>query len=155
MATRKDTPRPGIRRHESTARSGHTTGRSAGAGEHGIYATHFTSDEVQRILADIAEPNDGLDASIDATYVLLDRIIGRLSPAGGPTESLGEESGEGSGEGSEAFLKLVAAHNQTTGRIANLLRARKVVKDENADSLTGHIAAALDELAERLHVDLS
>ena len=151
MATRKDTPRPGIPRHESTARPNRTTSRSACAGEHGIYATHFTRDEAQRILAAVAEPNDGLDASIDATYVLLDRIIGRLTPDEGPTEGLGE----GLGEGEEAFLKLVAAHNQTTGRIANLLRARKIVKDANADSLTGHIAAALDELAERLHVDLS
>jgi hypothetical protein len=104
-----------------------------------LYAAHFTDDELNRIIAQLADPAARLDSAIEATYVLLDRIIRQINPQD---------------EDPDAFLKLVRAHNETTGRIAVLLRSRQVINGEGTDSLTGHIAAALDQLAEQLHVEI-
>ncbi|MDA8113676.1 MAG: hypothetical protein M0Z43_02970 [Acidithiobacillus sp.] len=107
---------------------------------HGVYSAHFTDDELRRIIEQINDPTSGIDAATQATYVLLDRIIARVSTKAGIDE--------------EIFLKLVAAHNETTGRIAALARSRQVVSSDAAQSLTGNIAAALDSLAELLHVEV-
>jgi hypothetical protein len=124
MANRKNT------RHGSNARAAPTAN---------LYAAHFTDDELARIIAQLTDPAARLDSAIEATYVLLDRIIRQIDPQD---------------EDADAFLKLVRAHNETTGRIATLLRSRQVINGEGADSLTGHIAAALDQLAEQLHAEL-
>ncbi len=109
------------------------------AGTHHIYDTHFTDDELSRIIASLTDPAAGLDATVTATYVLLDRIIAKVTT---------------NQEDLETFLRLVAAHNETTGRIASLLRSSQILNGNAADSLTGHIAAALDQLADQLHVEL-
>lgn len=108
------------------------------------HAKHFTSDELSRILAQGAGGANGLDSALDATRVLLDRIICRIS-------ARDDEADE---EQLAAFLKLAAAHNDTTGRIAALLRARNVMRGDAADTLSGHLAAALDQLAEQWHIEL-
>jgi hypothetical protein len=110
------------------------------AAKTGIYSAHFSDDELQRILAGITDPASGVTAALEATYVLLDRIIARVSqdPQTDP----------------EIFLSLVKAHNETTGRIASLLRSHQVISGDAADTLTGHIAAALDQLAEQMQVTL-
>lgn len=112
---------------------------NANASTHHIYDTHFTDDELSRIIASLTDPAAGLDATVTATYVLLDRIITQV----------GKNQAD-----LETFLKLVAAHNETTGRIASLLRSSQILNGNAADSLTGHIAAALDQLADQLHVEL-
>lgn len=109
------------------------------ASSHHIYDAHFTDDELARIITSLTDPAAGLDATVTATYVLLDRIITQVDQ---------------NQKDAETFLKLVAAHNETTGRIAGLLRSRQILNGNAADSLTGHIAAALDQLADQLHVEL-
>jgi hypothetical protein len=120
---------------KSTRRAKH----AGAATNDNLFASHFSDDELARIIAQLSDPAARLDSAIEATYVLLDRIIGKIDPQG---------------EDADAFLKLVRAHNETAGRIATLLRSRQVLNGEGADSLTGHIAAALDQLAEQLHVEL-
>jgi hypothetical protein len=121
-------------------RKGSRDARKTSAAPSGnLYAIHFNDDELARIIAQLTDPAARLDSAIEATYVLLDRIIGQINPQD---------------EDADAFLKLVRAHNETTGRIATLLRSRQVINGEGADSLTGHIAAALDQLAEQLHAEL-
>jgi hypothetical protein len=122
-----------------TRKNAQHTGGARAAPEANLFADHFTDDELNRIIAQLADPAARLDSAIEATYVLLDRIIGQMSP--------GEND-------PDAFVKLIRAHNDTTGRIATLLRSRQVIGGGAADTLTGHIAAALDQLADQLHVDL-
>ena len=78
----------------------------------------------------------GIDAITQATYVLLDRIIARMSAEGADEP--------------DAFLKLVKAHNETTGRIAQLAHARRMISDDATD----RIASALDDLAQQLKLDV-
>jgi hypothetical protein len=131
----------------------HTTDtRAAQPDSRSLYATHFSNDELERILTALADPTIGLDGTIDATYVLLDRIIGRLTQASECEDENAESEDEGARD--DVFLKLVNAHNQTTRQIASLLRSRQVLSRSTADSLTGHVAAALDQLAEQLQVQL-
>ena len=108
------------------------------------HAKHFTNDELSRILAQERGAANGLDAALDATRVLLDRIICRMTA----------RSDEIDDEQLGAFLKLAAAHNDTAGRIAALMRARTVIRGDAADTLSGHLAAALDQLSEQWHVEL-
>lgn len=108
------------------------------AQRHAVYRRHFSDDEIARIVEGITNPAAGLSAAIEATYVLLDRIIAKL----GRQRDL------------DAYLRLVSAHNETTGRIAHLLRTHHLITAEAADSLAGHIAGVLDQLAEHLHADL-
>ncbi len=102
------------------------------------YSARFNKDEQERIIGalETIEFAAGIDAITEATYVLLDRIIARLS-----TESAGEP---------DAFLKLVKAHNETTGRIAQLAHARRMISDDATD----RIASALDDLAQQLKLDV-
>ncbi len=112
-----------------------------------LYAAHFTDDELDRIIARLTDPAARLDSAIEATYVLLDRVIGQISARGAQRDEEDQDN-------PDAFVKLVRAHNETTGRIATLLRSRQVIRGEGTDTLTGHIAAALDQLADQLRVDL-
>ncbi|HEY3289323.1 MAG TPA: hypothetical protein VGK87_04270 [Anaerolineae bacterium] len=57
-------------------------------------------------------------------------------------------------DGTESFLKLVRAHNETTGRVAQLLRTRRVISGKVGDALSDNIAAALDQLAELFNQSL-
>ena len=131
----RDKPNSGSRSGGSSSIGGGSSATTTGD----FYTVHYTDDELGRIIAQLADPSARLDSAIEATYVLLDRILARVGP--------GEED-------PDAFLKLVRAHNDTTGRIATLLRSRAVLQGDVSDSLTGHIAAALDQLAEQLHVEL-
>jgi hypothetical protein len=69
------------------------------AGSHHIYDVRFSDDELSRIIASLTDPAAGLDATVTATYVLLDRIMAQVSQ---------------NQEDAETFLRLVAAHNETT-----------------------------------------
>ena len=104
----------------------------------GAYSAHFSKDEQERIISalDAIEFAAGIDAVAEATYVLLDRIIARLTS---------DDDSE-----PDVFLKLVKAHNETTGRIAQLAHARQLVSDDATD----RIASALDDLAQQLKLDL-
>lgn len=107
------------------------------AADHGIYSRHFTDDEIERIIKPFRSPDtNALDVAIEASFVLLDRTIARLSARGLDTE---------------AFTRLASVHNETTGRIAHLVRTQRLVNANAADSLAGHIGAVLDELNEALH----
>ncbi len=145
MATGKNPPRPSGA-HPGGARHEPGTHDGGGCTAANLYATHFTDDELSRIIAELADPAARLDSAVEATYVLLDRIIGRMS-AGASAGGMGEAD-------PDTFVKLVRAHNDTTGRIAALLRSRQVIHGEGADTLTGHIASALDQLAEQLQAEL-
>ncbi len=142
MATRNDAQHRTTSGRRAARGAPHAnTNATAHGAVHGVYSKHFSDDELNRIITAIADPTAGIDAATQATYVLLDRIVAQVSQ-------------EGVALAPETFLKLVAAHNQTTGRIAALARTRQVVSSDAAEGLTGHIAAALDQLADMMHVEL-
>jgi hypothetical protein len=72
---------------------------------------------------------------------LLDRIIARLS-------AQTEEGGEDGDVAYESFLKLARAHNDTTGRLAQLMRTRQMISGGAGDELIKSIVEALDTLSE-------
>ena len=100
---------------------------------HGIYSKRFTDDELTRIIAAISEPAAPVAACIEASAVLIDRILDRLNQ---PTAA-----------DLETFVQLVNAHNETTGRIANLARAKQMLSGSAADSIADHITGILDTLS--------
>jgi hypothetical protein len=112
------------------------------------YTRHYSDAEIESVLEPLADTTTGLDAAIDATYLLLDRIIAQIGAASAGDSNADDHSDDGT------FLKLVKAHNETTSRLAVLARARCVVSGDAATSLAANIAAALDQIGEALNVEL-
>ena len=113
---------------------------NANATTHNIYAKHYSDDEMSRIIAALTDPTTPISAAIEATAVMLDRIIKRITADTSPENA--------------DFLELAHLHNETTGRLASLARNRAILSGDVADTLTGHIGALLDALATELSTPL-
>ncbi len=129
------------------------------------FRKHFTTDELDRVITAFSgadsdsssEPDEvdlsadidaiGIDAVTEATYVLLDRIIARISVQG-------DDDDQDSVRVQESFLKLVRAHNETTGRVTQLVRARQLIRGGAGEALTKNVAEALDSLSEHFNETL-
>ena len=117
---------------------------NANAAQHSIYSRHYTSDELDRIISALTDPATPVTAAIEATAVMLDRIIARLS----------SQTSTDDAEATTAFIELAHLHNETTGRLASLARNRAILSGDTADTITGHIGALLDALATELSTPL-
>ena len=113
---------------------------NANATTHNIYAKHYSDDEMTRIIAALTDPTTPISAAIEATAVMLDRIIKRITADENPVPA--------------DFLELAHLHNETTGRLASLARNRAILSGDTADTITGHIGALLDALATELSTPL-
>ena len=117
---------------------------NANATQHSIYSRHYTSDELDRIISALTDPATPVTAAIEATAVMLDRIIARLS----------SQTNIDDAEATAAFIELAHLHNETTGRIAALTRSRAILSGDAADTLAGHVSALLDDISEVFHTQL-
>ncbi len=113
---------------------------NANAVTHNIYSKHYSDDELSRIIAALTDPTTPISAAIEATAVMLDRIIKRITADENPVPA--------------DFLELAHLHNETTGRLASLARNRAILSGDTADTITGHIGALLDAIALELHTTL-
>lgn len=104
----------------------------------GIYADRFTDAELSRIIAALDDPTADLTGAIQATHVILDRILARMDGEQDP----------------DRWISLARTWGDTTNRLAGLMRTHRILTDQAADTLAGHIAAALDEVAAALHTTL-
>ena len=103
-----------------------------------VYASHYTDDELCRIIAALDDPGADLTGAIEATHVILDRILARLDTETDP----------------DRWTRLVQIWGDTTTRLATIMRTQRILSQESADTLAGHIAAALDEVAAALGANL-
>jgi len=103
-----------------------------------IYASHYTDDELCRIIAALDDPGADLSGAIEATHVILDRILARLDTETDP----------------DRWTRLVQVWGDTTTRLASIMRTQRILSEQSADTLAGHIAAALDEVASALGAHL-
>jgi hypothetical protein len=124
--------------HSATSRDHPSRDRRPGSTPPSIYADHFTPDELARIIGALDDPTGDLTGAIQATHIILDRILNRLNDETDP----------------DRWIALSRTWGDTTHRLASLMRTNRVLTDEAADSLAGHIAAALDEVAAALGTDL-
>lgn len=115
---------------------------NANATTHNIYAKHYSDDEMTRIISALTDPTTPISAAIEATAVMLDRIIKRITADDSPDAKHAD------------FLELAHLHNETTGRLASLARNRAILSGDTADTITGHIGALLDALATELSTPL-
>lgn len=113
---------------------------NANAVSHNVYSKHMTADEIARFLAEAfdTDPPD-LRQEIALARVVTDRIAARLR------ETRTDD---------ELFQSLARLALEATGRIGNLLRQQRIIGGSAADSLSEAIAAALDEIGERLETQL-
>ena len=102
------------------------------------YASHYTDDELCRIIAALDDPGSDLSGAIEATHVILDRILSRIDSETDP----------------DRWTRLVQIWGDTTTRLATIMRTQRILSQESADTLAGHIAAALDEVAAALGANL-
>ena len=137
MATKKTTTK-------STGKPKGAQPDNANAAQHSIYSRHYTSDELDRIISALTDPATPVTAAIEATAVMLDRIIARLS----------SQTSTDDAEATAAFIELAHLHNETTGRIAALTRSRAILSGDAADTLAGHVSALLDDISEVFHTQL-
>ena len=102
------------------------------------YASHYTDDELCRIIAALDDPGGDLSGAIEATHIILDRILSRIDSETDP----------------DRWARLVSLWGDTTTRLATIMRTQRILSQESADTLAGHIAAALDEVAAALGANL-
>jgi DNA-binding transcriptional regulator YbjK len=102
------------------------------------YASHYTDDELCRIIAALDDPGSDLSGAIEATHVILDRILARIDSETDP----------------DRWTRLVQVWGDTTTRLASIMRTQRILSEQSADTLAGHIAAALDEVAAALGANL-
>jgi len=102
-----------------------------------VYAKHYTEDELRRIIAALDNDSD-LSGAIEATQVILDRILTRLDTETDP----------------DRWIQLARTWSDTTTRLATIMRTQRILSEQSADTLAGHIAAALDEVAAALGANL-
>ena len=102
------------------------------------YASHYSDDELCRIIAAIDDPGADLSGAIEATHVILDRILSRIDSETDP----------------DRWTRLVQIWGDTTTRLATIMRTQRILSEQSADTLAGHIAAALDEVAAALGANL-
>ena len=103
-----------------------------------VYATHYTDDELCRIISALDDPTYDLTGAIEATHVILDRILARMDSEQDP----------------DRWANLARLWGDTTTRLATIMRTQRILSQESADTLAGHIAAALDEVAAALGANL-
>ena len=102
------------------------------------YASHYSDDELCRIIAALDDPGGDLSGAIEATHIILDRILARLNEETDP----------------DRWIQLARTWGDTTTRLATIMRTQRILSQESADTLAGHIAAALDEVASALGAHL-
>ena len=102
------------------------------------YSSHYTDDELCRIIAALDDPGSDLSGAIEATHVILDRILARIDSETDP----------------DRWTRLVQIWGDTTPRLATIMRTQRILSEQSADTLAGHIAAALDEVAAALGANL-
>jgi len=118
--------------------SGDNPCRSSRPRSHSPYSSHYTDDELCRIIAALDDPGSDLSGAIEATHVILDRILARIDSETDP----------------DRWTRLVQVWGDTTTRLATIMRTQRILSEQSADSLAGHIAAALDEVAAALGANL-
>ena len=102
------------------------------------YASHYTDDELCRIIAALDDPGSDLSGAIEATHVILDRILARIDSETDP----------------DRWTRLVQVWGDTTTRLASIMRTQRILSEQSADTLAGHNAAALDEVAAALGANI-
>lgn len=110
---------------------------NANAGSHGFYSDTFTEAEQALIAGFVSDPS--LDDEIWMQRVFNRRLMQHISGEEIPTETL---------------AKIAEALSTGTGRVAQLLRARRALTGGAADGLADAIATALDELSTEFGVSL-
>jgi hypothetical protein len=110
--------------------------------KHGFYSDQFTPEELALIAAFVQDPT--VDDEIWMQRVLNRRLLQYMSAAEAQDEPLALET----------LVKVAEALAQGTGRVARLLRDRRALSGEAADGLVNAIAAALDEFATELGIEL-
>ena len=118
--------------------SGDNPRRGSRPRSHSPYASHYTDDELCRIIAALDDPGSDLSGAIEATHVILDRILSRIDSETDP----------------DRWTRLVQIWGDTTTRLATIMRTQRILSQESADTLAGHIAAALDEVAAALGANI-
>ena len=115
-------------------------GRAAGGKDdrRGFYADQFTSEELALVAASATDP--ALDDEIWLTRVLNRRMLAH-------TRELEAEGGE---LPLDTLVKAVQALIAGTGRVARLLRDRKVLSGEALDELARTMAEALEGIFEEM-----
>ena len=114
------------------------TRRGSRPRSHSPYSSHYTDDELCRIIAALDDPGSDLSGAIEATHVILDRILSRIDSETDP----------------DRWTRLVQIWGDTTTRLATIMRTQRILSEQSADTLAGHIAAALDEVAAALGANL-
>lgn len=107
------------------------------ARKHGFYSTQFTREELALIAAFVQDPT--IDDELWMQRVLNHRLLTFVG-----TEALAIEN----------LVALAKVLTTGTGRVSRLLRDRRILSGEAADSLAGAIAAALDEISTELGIDV-
>ena len=102
----------------------------------GPYSTHYSDDEITRLVQSPPEPGS-LNAEIELTRILIDRVMARMS-----------------GAQVEQFESLVRLNLDATGRLATLLKTNRQLSGESTDKLAHYIAGALDEIGQQLGLKL-
>jgi len=118
--------------------SGDNPRRSSRPRSHSPYSSHYTDDELCRIIAALDDPGADLTGAIEATHIILDRILTRLDTETDP----------------DRWIQLARTWGDTTTRLATIMRTQRILSEQSADTLAGHIAAALDEVAAALGANL-
>ena len=118
--------------------SGDNPRRGSRPRRNSAYASHYTDDELCRIIAALDDPGADLSGAIEATHVILDRILSRIDSETDP----------------DRWTRLVQIWGDTTTRLATIMRTQRILSEQSADTLAGHIAAALDEVAAALGANL-
>jgi hypothetical protein len=103
---------------------------------HGLYSRFINEDDLAA-LAQVSS-SDILDDEIAFTRVVIMRLAALVEEADGPRES----------------IRLAEALFTGTGRVANLLRARRAISGDAAEGMAGAISQALDELSSEWGVEL-
>jgi len=108
---------------------------NANAEKHGFYSPHFTPAELARVAEFVRNPS--LDDEIFMLRTLNSRVL-QLTQALPQTEQ-------------REILDIMI---RSTGRIAKLLRDKRALTGGSADGFAEHIAAALDEIATELGIEV-
>ena len=103
---------------------------------HPARIAHYSDDEITRLVQSPPEPGS-LNAEIELTRILIDRVMARMS-----------------GAQVEQFESLVRLNLDATGRLATLLKTNRQLSGESTDKLAHYIAGALDEIGQQLGLKL-
>lgn len=103
---------------------------------HGFYSSTYTLEELADLVSHALD--DSLDDELSATRVAVRRVIEQLH-----AELPAEE-----------YARLASLVFTGANTVARLLRTQRVLSGDSADSISGAIAVALDELASEWNIDL-